>query len=237
MAKIELKNTNIYLRDGLATSGMLGAEAGVAGDTELNVDGGGFVVPVGMLFQIVGSDRLHRVTAQTDAAGETTNMVFTPALSAATLDNAVITVNGRSVLVKVGDGNLTWTENREFDYDLDRGVLDTVRSGDDQPMEVNLDLVYEFITAVTGGSADPTVNDALKNTGQASTWVTASADACEPYAVDLVLEQAQPCTGVEPELIIFPDFRYESLAHDTDEATISMSGRCNATQPTVTRQS
>lgn len=169
--------------------------------------------------------------------GVTHNITFTPALATAAgipADDAAITFSGRQLEVKLGDGTLTYTENKEFDYILDRGVLDTVRQGDDQPMDISLDFVWEFITAVAD-SGTPTIEDALKRIGEAADWTSSSSDTCEPYAVDLEIEHVPPCSGEQREIITLPDFRYESLEHDPSEAAISVSGRCNATQASVVR--
>lgn len=236
MARIELKNCLIYIRDGFTGAAAVNNVGDyAAGATTMVIDGYTGIIPTGALFQVVGSDRLHRITATTETATDTTGITFTPGLGGAVLDNAVITLAGRSISIKSGDGNLTWSETDNYEYDLDRGVLDTVRKGDEEPMQLSLDSVFEFITAVTG--ADPTLREALKQTGQASAWTSASSDTCEPYAVDIVIEQKQPCSGVKPELIIFPDFRMESLDFDAQAATISLSGRCNATGPTSSRLS
>jgi hypothetical protein len=44
-----------------------------------------------------------------------------------------------------------------------------------------------------------------------------------------------PCGSEDNENYVFPDFRYESLEFNLQDATISVGGRCNATEPTVTR--
>jgi hypothetical protein len=128
---------------------------------------------------------------------------------------------------------VTYTEASEYEYDLDRGVLDSVRSGDQVPMDVSLDFVYEYITTYTGEAISPM--DALKNIGGASEWRSSSSDPCEPYAVDVEVVHTPICTTQAIESTVFPDFRSESREPDLGEAAISVSGRCNATQPTVTR--
>jgi hypothetical protein len=183
--------------------------------------------------------QVFTVTGRTPSNGlsATTNIQFTPALvSDAVDDNDTITFLPQQIEVTVGDGNLTYTENRELDYELDRGELDSVRQGDDQPMEITLDMVYEFVTTGTGETITPV--DALKRKGGADEWVSSSADACEPYAVDIEVQHEPSCAsaGVEDEITLFPDFRWDSLEFDLREATISATGRCNAVEPTITRE-
>ena len=100
-------------------------------------------------------------------------------------------------------------------------------------MVVSLDFVYEYVTTGTSETTSPM--DALKQIGDASEWRSSSADPCEPYAVDVEIIHTPICTTQEIETTIFPDFRSESREPDLGEANISVSGRCNATQPTINR--
>lgn len=166
---------------------------------------------------------------------QVTNVTFSPAWGTPTpAQNDTITFLPVEVEVKIGDGNLTYTENKEYEYELDRGVLDTVREGDEQPMDVTIDFVYEFVTTGTGEAITPV--DALKGQGGAAEFISASADPCEPFCVDIEVEHEPDCGATEKEITLFPDFRHDSLEFDLSEATISATGRCNATEPTITRE-
>ena len=168
---------------------------------------------------------------------QTTNITFSPAWGAAATpaDNDAITFLPIEVEVKIGDGNLTYTENREMEYELDRGLLDTVKEGDQQPLDINIDFVYDFVSTGTGEAITPV--DALKGIRGAAEFTSSSSDLCEPYAVDIEIDHDPGnCAGiVEKEVTLFPDFRYDTLEYDLDEASISTTGRCNATEPTITR--
>ncbi|MHC4301978.1 MAG: hypothetical protein ACYS7Y_32345 [Planctomycetota bacterium] len=173
-------------------------------------------------------------TTPGEFVGQTTNIVFTPAWGTIPpVVSDVITFQANEVEVKIGDGNLTYTENKEYEYELDRGVLDTVKEGDEQPMDVSIDFVYEFVTTGTGEAIS--VVDALKGIGGASEFVSASSDLCEPYCVDIEIDHNPSCGATQKEITTFPDYRYDSLEFDLSEATIATTGRCNATQPTITR--
>lgn len=175
-------------------------------------------------------------TTEGEFVDEVTSITFSPAWGTPTpADDDTITWLPIEVAVKIGDGNLTYTENKEYEYELDRGVLDTVKEGDDQPMDITIDFVYEFVSTGTGEAITPT--DALKGIRGAAEFTSASPDLCEPYAIDIEIDHNPgACLGlVEREITLFPDFRYDSLEYDLDEATISSTGRCNATQPTITR--
>lgn len=135
--------------------------------------------------------------------------------------------------VKIGEGNFTWTETKNMDYILDRGSLDEVREGDEAPVEVSFDILWDYIKGASGGAV--TIEEALKNIGNASGWASSDTDACRPYAVDLLLIYDPTCTTGDVEAITFADFRYESLDHDLRGGSIACSGKCNVVIPTLTR--
>jgi hypothetical protein len=245
MARIELKNCIVRFKDGLSGSGAVNEPTTppAATDTAFDVDtvvlnsDDTDLIPVGARFTLTGETVPvpHTVTARVPTdSGPTTNITFSPALGAGTyLDDDVLTFLNQQIDIKIGDGNITYTENKNYEYDLDRGLLDTVREGDQAPMDVNIDFVYEFIT--TGTSEAITPMDALKKQGGASEWVSSSSDLCEPYAIDIEVEYTPPCGGAEAETTLFPDFRPDTKEVDFGEASVSVPGRCNATEPTVTR--
>lgn len=234
-------------------------------DTNLDVDGITGRIPIGTTFTIVGSSLTFTVTGTTETTGDTTNIVFTPAIATATgvpiedavitfaarpvsigitpslatadvipAAEAVITILGRALTVKVGDGNITWDDTINYEYEMDRGEIDCVTQQDDEPLSASIDLVYEFVTAVTG-SGVPSPEDVLKNRGEASGWITAGADPCEVFAVDVEVDYAPPC-AVQHEITTFPEFRWDSVAHNFTDATLSTQGRCKVTEPTVIRR-
>ncbi len=212
----------------------------MAGDSTLGVDTVALnttltqQIPIGARFTIAGETGLpvHTVTNRV-GPNPTTSITFTPVLAAGVVDDAVMTFLPQQIEVKIGDGNLTYTENVNNEYLLDRGDLDTVREGDQAPMDVTMDFVYEFVRTGTNETITPV--DAIKGIGGADEWVSSSADLCEPYAVDIEVEHNPPCGTAETETTLFPDFRRDSLDFDLSAATISCKGRCNATEPTITR--
>lgn len=241
MARIELRDATIRLKDGLSGTAAVNETTPTPGTT-LTIDTVALnttdtqLVPVGARFTVAGETggAIHTVTARTPSTSSpTTSLTFTPATGTGIVNDAVITFLAQQVEIKLGDGNLTWTVNREYEYQLDRGNLDTVREGDQQPLDVTLDSVYEFITTGTGETITP--YDAVNGTGGASEWVSSSTDPCEPYAVDVEVEHVPPCGGAETETTVLPDFRYDTFEADLDAATLSMTGRCNVVKPTVTR--
>jgi hypothetical protein len=246
MAVIELRHAPIYFKDGMSGTGAINepTTAPVATDTNFDIDTIVLnttvttVVPVGARFTVAGetiATTIHTVTARTPTGTTTTtNIVFSPALGAGTyVDGGVVTFLPSRIEIKIGEGNLTYTETRNMEYRLDRGDLDTVREGDEAPMEVSLDFQYEYVRTGTGEDITPV--DALKGINGAAEWVSSSTDACEPFAIDIELDHAALCGISASELSVFPDFRYDTLEFDLSAGTISTTGRCNATEPIVTR--
>jgi len=198
------------------------------------------LIPVGARLYLDGetANTIHTVTARVPvSAGPTTNITISPILGAGSYnsgntENAVTFINQR-IEIKVGEGNLTWTETKEYEYLRERGDLDTVKEADEQPVEMSMEFVYEYIKTQSGQTI--TATDALKRQGEAAEWVSSSSDLCEPYCVDVLAKHCVPCGTDEDEDVLFTDFRYESLDFDVSAATIAVSGRCNVSEPTVTR--
>lgn len=143
--------------------------------------------------------------------------------------------------VKIGEGNLTFTEAKVMEYLLDRGNLDDVREGDQVPVDVSLDFIWEYLrgpsSASTASGGTPTIEDALKNRGAAADWVSTDTDTCRPYALDLeITYEPTPTSCGDKETITLSDFRYESLDHDLRAGSVAVSGKCNVTEATVVRE-
>ena len=140
-----------------------------------------------------------------------------------------MTFKPQQINVKIGEGNLTYTEHRDYTYLLDRGLLDTVREPKDVPMDVKLDAVYEHITSGTSEAVCPM--DALKGYNSAGEWVSSSPDQCEPYCIDVLVEYDPPCAQVNRETSVFPMFRAETREINYNAATIVLTGKCMAKEP------
>ena len=246
MARIQLRDTNIFIQDGLSGTAAINepSTVPVATDTSFDIDTVVLntditdLVPVGGRFTVAGetiTTTVHTVTARTPSgAGPTTNIIFTPALGPGTYaDSGVVTFQPQRITIKIGEGDLTWTEAREMIYDLDRDVLDTVRQGADIPLEVDLNFTFEFVSTESGQAITPV--DALKRIGEASEWVSSSSDLCEPYAVDIFVVYCVPCGTEQDEDYTFPVFRYETLDYSIQDASIAVAGKCNVTDAVVQR--
>lgn len=238
MARIQLRDTKIYIQDGLDGSLVVNDASGAAvAATTVDVDTVVLnsavtdQVPIGARFIVGGVT--HTVTARSPATGTTTNITFTPALETAVADDDSIDILPQQLEIKVGDGDVSWSETRNFEYDLDRDRLDTVRLGEDAPLSVDMAFTFEYVTTQSGKAVTPV--DALKRKGEASEWVSSSDDLCEPYAVDIYIVHCIPCGTDNDQDFLFPDFRWESLDYSLADASISVSGQCNVTEATSTR--
>ena len=195
------------------------------------------LIPVGARFTVVGEAGLpvHTVTARDNAPSDasTLRVAFTPVLASVVSEADVINFLPQRLEIKIGDGDLNWTEGREMIYDLDRDTLDTVRQGADQPLEIDLAFTFEYVTTQSGQAITPV--DAIKRIGEATEWVSSSSDLCEPYCVDVYVIHCVPCGTDEDQDLLFQDFRYESLEYSIRDASIAVSGRCNVTDVVTTR--
>jgi hypothetical protein len=247
MARIQLRDASVFLQDGFACTATIDDVAGII-DTDVDIDIdpvtdsnsnlGVDIISVGARMTVdAGDGTIYTVTARTPADGltATSNIVWTPAANAANVaaDGTGLTFLPQRLEIKVGEGDISWSETREFIYDRDRDVLDTVRLGQDQPMSVDAAFTFEYITASSGDPATPV--DALNQDGEATEWVSSSSDLCEPYAVDVVVRHCVPCGTDEDQEILLPDFRYETLDYSVADASITFNGQCNSTRATVVR--
>jgi hypothetical protein len=207
-----------------------------AGVSKMIVDGFSSELSVGDTINIPGSIVTFLIIAQ-DNATTPTEIELDTAIDVDVADNAVLLSSHlpEEIEVKIGEGNLTYSEKKEYEYKLDRGALDTVREGDEQPMDVSFDFQWEFLKAGSGDTV-PTVEEAIKGIGLAADWRSTSDDSCEPYCVDLILENVPGCGSAGlSETIILPNFRWETLDHDAQNGSVSCSGRCNAKEAVLGR--
>jgi len=233
---IDLKNSTISFEDGYSAIGAVDNVAGYPiGTTTMIVDGFVGQVPVGARLTIDGVAGFT-VVSTVETVLNTTSITFSPALTAAVTDADVILAGPRFLDIKVGEGNLTWSEKKAREYKLDRGLLDQVRDGDQQPMDVSFQLMYEELTAGTPATDPPTPEDVLKRRDPADEWLNTDPANCNVFAINIsLIHNPALCVGVKKEKVVLPKFRYEQLDHDPKAGTISCQGKCNAVEAIVTR--
>jgi len=238
MAVIDLRSVTLWITDNATplTGTTVGAVNNVAGypavlpfttvaSSTIAVDGFTAKVAVGTYLQFGTHMQFYEVTASTPGSGASTGLTIYPALLQPLADDDVINVVHNGIYCKLGEGNLTYSEKRNLIYVRDRGFIDTMKVGDDEPMDVSLDFTWEFLRGASG--APPTIEEALKQIGEALNWVSTSADPCEPYSVNMWLLDIPPC-GTDAESIQLSEFRWTSLDHDLKGGKVSVKASCNA---------
>lgn len=140
----------------------------------------------------------------------------------------------RTLTLKIAEGALTYTEKKPRKYTRDRGELYGIMDADEEPVDVKVDAIWDFIKASSGQT--PTPEDVMKNRGEASAWVSTDSDSCNPFCVDIEVEYAPNCSGVQKEFIMLECFRYEQLDRALRDGVLSITGKCNVTEAETYRQ-
>lgn len=155
-------------------------------------------------------------------------------VAAAAAAAAVNTNPSRTVELKVGDGTLSWSESKDLQYVLDKGALDQVKEGDEQPMTLDTSFIWEELVASTG-SGTPSPYEAMLQLGEAASWTsTSDGTGCPPYCVDIEVEVNPGCNAVR-EFYRFEEFYVDDLNPNYKDGKITFKGSCNRTQPKLYR--
>lgn len=128
--------------------------------------------------------------------------------------------DGGSNYIEIGvdAGSLEYVEKRNVEFVKRRGLLDTVREGDEEPIDVSFQFAWSDLTA--HGGDPPTIEDVLKNK---EGWASTSPDPNAPYCIDI--EITKNCGS--QEVILLEEFHYAELSHSTADATVDCRGQCN----------
>ena len=223
--------SNVAVGELLVTGSAGGPYTITAAGTLANTSG--HVLTVADVDLTGGGDSVTRTVVQD---GTTTwEITFTPAIATGSVpaDGDVVTFYPRKLEMKIGEGNIEHTKNKDPQIDLDRGVLDGARAGAEQPMEVSFSYVYDWLKSSTGDAI--TVDEALEQEGDASDWISAAADPCEPYQVTIKVIDSPPCGSEEAEIILYKYFMPRTINASVEAASVTVSGVCVATKPTKHR--
>lgn len=142
------------------------------------------------------------------------------------------TPTANEIEIKFDDGNFTWGENYNVDVILDRGQLDTLRDGDEQPMDITFGGRFDNVKSTTG---DPfTLSEFLKNRGPTALTSTITGD-CGSFTTDIVALNVPSCTiggtVVENETLTFTQFFAQQIGGDFQAGQLNVSGICNSQFP------
>lgn len=218
MAIIDLRQADVFIKDGTVNSASTTLSANAAkGDTTISVTsatgldhGEGIVLGGSLEYYVI-----------TGVSG--TDLTVEPPLTMPFASATTVAGVSNMLEVKVGEGTLTYNERRAVTYVLNRGRIYGVKLGDDAPVEVSFQFLWEFLRAGVGDP--PTVEEALKQIGAASAWVSSDTDPCNPYCVDISICYTPPCGDTERITLQF--FRWEELNHDLKAATVDVRGNSN----------
>ncbi len=131
------------------------------------------------------------------------------------VDGATGTGKPNRISIRVGDGNIEFDETKVREYVKD------------------LDIVWEHLKAGSGENVTP--EDFLKFRGGAVAYISSDSNLCRPKAIDLWIVYDPACATEQIEKIELPDFRYEKLNHNAKQGMLKCTGKCNATEATITR--
>lgn len=229
MPQIDLARATVRVLDGYRKTGAINNVAGEAlGATSLTVDGFSAAIPNGVRLQIAGDDNIYTVTATTGGATPTA-ITITPGLLASCVDNAVVTVGPNFVEVVMAEGNLTYEEKQKFEYVRNKRKISFVKTGDEDPTDVSLDAIWEYLSSAS--AQPPTIEEAFKQEGNASTWITSGSDPCEPYCIDLEVTYTPPCVVSDSqERVTLKELRVETFGHNLKDGMLNFKGMCKVTR-------
>jgi len=235
MAQFDLKKATIHVEDGYGPTGAVvnNVVGYPIGTTTMLIDGLTGKLSANDTFTLPEGPTVYTISGTIETLGNTTSITFAPGLVAAVIDEDVVTVLPHDIEIILTDGTLTYIEKKARTYVKNRGLLSTVRNADEEPVDIRTDFMWEFIRSQSGHP--PTVEECFKQIGGASNWISADADQCAPYAVNIVVYYKPNCLGTYDEKITLPDFRYEELSHDAKTGVITLTGKCNVTEATAVR--
>jgi len=152
------------------------------------------------------------------------------------VDGTPITPN--ELTISIDEGNVTWEVTQNVEYRKNRGVLESTRKGDEEPMSVTFNARFSEITSSSG--LDESVFEFLTFSGAASAFLSTGTNECDnPKAIDIKIVRTPSCVPatdvLQTETITFPEFRWESIGGDFGAGQFNVSGKCNVELPTAVR--
>ncbi len=152
-------------------------------------------------------------------------------LATRNLRDAVLTIKDgtgspNTLVVTPDNGDVAFTVHSPTVTILNRGVLHSRRSGNDQEVDLSFSFMFSQWENATGASG-VSVPDALLKRGGAASWVTTD-DTCNVYAVNLTFVLVDPCDTSKHETLTFSKFHAETLSFSegNEASKISVSGKC-----------
>jgi hypothetical protein len=135
-------------------------------------------------------------------------------------------------------GDLAWSEKEEAKTVLDRGVLDSQRSGDEAPCDLSFSTNHVELCA-TGPESEadtPTLYEIMHKIGAASDWASTSPVG-EKHTVTVTFWVLNPDANGLDEKIVFARVSMTSLdfKEGDDANSLDLKAIDFETRPTITR--
>lgn len=234
MASRDFKNATVYIQDGSSPVNQLEVILGEGNLTYTERREVEYIRNRGVLNSAREGDE-QPIEVSLDAEWEYTK--GPAALTATAIDN-VAGYNIGDTTISVDTMGTVPKPNRKFTIAGETGTPEhTVFSATATSITFTPALVSSVADdAVVTFTQPPTVEEAIKMIGNASSWTSTDPDQCNLACVDLVIEYDPGSCG-DTETITLPYFRWEEVAHDLSEATLAFSGQCNVTLATAVRPS
>lgn len=256
MAQIDIQNCRVYLCDGrkatLTNQGITYTDATTHRGLRplpriVLIDPPGNNVPLSATVTDDETGTVVTVTLATDgsSAVTTTATQLVAFLQANEAVKSIVTVSGsggtplaplastsltngpRKLELIIGEGDVTFSSKKPRIFTLNRGILNSVRNGPQEPMDVTFNAEWHTTKALNSDTS-PTLHEVIHQIGHASTWVTTSDDPCSPYCLDVWIANILPCGDVPDEVICFEQMYFETENGSLSNGSFDISGRCNS---------
>jgi|SRR3990167_2966020 len=177
------------------------------------------------------ADVVAAIEADTDADALITAVAEGTGLGLVTAKTITrLTGTSSKLAIKVGNGTVAFTEHSDHEYVPNQGLIETgfVRDADEEPIDLKIDALFEFIKSDIGGGEGLTIDEFLNQENAGSSLISTGGSS-EPYAVDVEVVHDTPCS-VDDEAVAFEDFRVDTTNYDPKAGTLSITGQCNVTR-------
>jgi hypothetical protein len=173
---------------------------------------------------------------------QTWEITFLPAIATGSVpaDDAVITWYPRRFEFEPEGGDFEWNEGANPIVRKPRGVIAGLRQGEEQELTITTSFSFSWMgtetTTLEGATDDKTPYEILYKEGWASDWLPSShGSPCEPFTIDLVIEDRPQCGSEQAEVFVFPQFAFDEIGPSIASGIVSLSGLCVAKKPIITR--
>jgi len=140
------------------------------------------------------------------------------------------------LVIPISDGDLAFEVSALSMVLMNRGVIDSRRSGDEVPCSISFSFTFEQWQFAAGLATGVSPRDVLAGDGGAITAGWVSTDACGPWAVTLEFKVLDPCNANKYEILTFSKVHMDkfSFKEGKDANTVSVSGTALQTKPART---